>query len=71
MDDEHLDEANVHNPNFKQDIINKISEKLHASNEKSVLILLDNFNYLFANSDYYKASLDILNELTCLKKRFK
>ena len=68
MEDEHLNESNI---NLKHEILKKINEKLLNSQEKSVLILLDNFNYLFTNSDYFQASLDVLSELTNLKKKFK
>ena len=69
MEDENMSEASVSLVDTKQNLLRKINLKL-ASSDKTVLILLDNFNYLFTNSDNLKISTDILNELFCLKRKY-
>ncbi len=71
MEDESIYDASVCIFDAKQELLKKINQKLLNSPEKSVLILLDNFNYLFTSSNNFKISLEILTELFSLKKKFK
>ena len=71
MEDESIYDTSVGNFDAKQELLKKINQKLLNSTEKSVLILLDNFNYLFTSSSNFKVSLEILSELFSLKKKFK
>ncbi len=71
MEDESIYDASVCIFDAKQELLKKINQKLLNSPEKSVLILLDNFNYLFTSSNNFKISLEILTELFSLKKKIK
>ena len=71
MEDETACDTNLCMIDAKQELLKKINQKLINANEKSVLILLDNFNYLFTSSDNFKVSLEILSELFSLKKKYK
>lgn len=71
MEDENVLDTSVSMIDPKQELTRKISQKLINANEKSILILLDNFNHLFTSNDHFKASLEILNDLFSLKKKYK
>jgi hypothetical protein len=71
MEDENVFDTSISMIDTKQELTRRISQKLINANEKSVLILLDNFNHLFTSNDNFKASLEILNELFSLKKKYK
>jgi Cdc6-like AAA superfamily ATPase len=71
MEDETIYDTSVCIFDAKQELLKKINQKLLNSTEKSVLILLDNFNSLFTSSNNFKISLEILSELFSLKKKFK